>query len=229
MNKRICSKCGKEKDISEYGHHKLSKDGIREMCKKCCSEYAKQYREKNKISIIEYRLKNVEKIREYTIKNVEKRKQYYKINKEHITNCNKKWRDKNKEYFENNKEEKTKYDKKYAKEHKDKFIIYTRMRKSKKKQLPSTLTLDQWNQCKEYFDNRCAYCGEEKPLAQEHFIALSNGGGYTIDNIIPSCKSCNSSKYNRIFGEWYAKQYYYSKERELKILEYLLKNKGETK
>jgi 5-methylcytosine-specific restriction endonuclease McrA len=73
----------------------------------------------------------------------------------------------------------------------------------------------------ETFDNKCAYCGKEKPLAQDHFVPLSKGGEYTNNNIICSCKSCNSSKSDKDFFEWYPEQLFYSKEREAKILKYL--------
>ena len=94
-------------------------------------------------------------------------------------------------------------------------------RRSKKRQLVSTLTIKQWDMIKKYFNNQCAYCGEELPLEQEHFLALTKCGEYTINNIICACKSCNSSKGNKDFFEWYPKYRYYSKKRENTILKFL--------
>mgnify|MGYP003489420683 CR=1 FL=1 len=71
------------------------------------------------------------------------------------------------------------------------------------------------------FNNKCAYCGKEKPLSQEHFVALSKGGEFTINNIIPSCQNCNSSKRATDFFEWYPKFKHYSKKREQIILKFL--------
>ena len=116
--------------------------------------------------------------------------------------------------------------KQYHQEHLDQYVIYTQKREALKKLLPATLTINQWKNIKTHFNNTCAYCGEELPLAQEHFIALSKGGEYSITNIIPSCQSCNSSKSTKNFFIWYSKYKYFSKERELKILDYLKEKEG---
>lgn len=75
------------------------------------------------------------------------------------------------------------------------------------KQLWTTTTYRGWEnsaqQIKKYFNNRCAYCGKELPLQQDHFIALSKGGEYSKNNIVPSCQSCNGSKGAKEFETWY--------------------------
>jgi hypothetical protein len=196
MERRICTKCGVEKDIIEYSLHKPNKDGIHKWCKNCVKNHAKEYHENNKTII------------------KEKHKKYYQENKKSINECSKKWKELNQTKIKE-------YRKKYRKENPSICNMYKQKYKAKSKQLPSTLTVTQWNYAKEYFDNKCAYCGKIKPLQQEHFIALSNGGGYTQDNIIPSCGGCNSSKNDRTFKFWYIRQSFYSKEREDKILKYL--------
>jgi 5-methylcytosine-specific restriction endonuclease McrA len=50
--------------------------------------------------------------------------------------------------------------------------------------------------------NRCTYCGEVKPLTRDHAIPLSRGGTDDISNIVPACRSCNSSKNARTIGEY---------------------------
>lgn len=45
---KICSKCGEEKDYSEFSKSKSFKDGYSIWCKKCSSEYHKAYRTFNK-------------------------------------------------------------------------------------------------------------------------------------------------------------------------------------
>lgn len=61
----------------------------------------------------------------------------------------------------------------------------------------------------------------EEQLHQEHFIPVSDKGEHTINNIIPACRSCNSSKGNKNFFEWYPDYKHYDKKRENFILEYL--------
>ena len=94
-------------------------------------------------------------------------------------------------------------------------------REARKRSLECNLTAKQWLDIKLQFDNKCAYCGKELPLAQEHFLALSKSGEYTVNNIICACKTCNSSKSNKDFFTWYPKYKYYSKKRERFILKFL--------
>jgi 5-methylcytosine-specific restriction endonuclease McrA len=57
------------------------------------------------------------------------------------------------------------------------------------------LTTDQWYEVLEEFDNCCAYCqARDVSLAIEHVVPLSRGGRHTKGNVVPACKSCNSSK-----------------------------------
>ena len=49
----------------------------------------------------------------------------------------------------------------------------------------------------------CAYCGTTgAPLQRDCVLALSRGGRYTLDNIVPACGSCNASKCNDEVTGW---------------------------
>ena len=49
----------------------------------------------------------------------------------------------------------------------------------------------------------CAYCGgTAQPLQRDCVLALSRGGRYTLDNIVPACRSCNTSKCNDEVTTW---------------------------
>ncbi len=49
----------------------------------------------------------------------------------------------------------------------------------------------------------CAYCGAEGVAFQKDCVlALSRGGRYTLDNIVPACGSCNASKCNEEVTAW---------------------------
>lgn len=71
-------------------------------------------------------------------------------------------------------------------------------RKAKKLALPATLTTEQWRAILAAYKHRCAYCGKEETkkrrLTQDHVTPLTKGGGTTMGNIVPACKSCNSRK-----------------------------------
>ena len=49
----------------------------------------------------------------------------------------------------------------------------------------------------------CAYCGAEGvALQKDCVLALSRGGRYTLDNVVPACRSCNASKCNDEVTAW---------------------------
>lgn len=104
-------------------------------------------------------------------------------------------------------------------EYKDQARIYRsrRLEKSRveiqryharKNSQPDTLTSSEWGFALEFFGNCCAYCGSQRgfwnPITADHFIPISShqGMGTTKENILPSCRSCNSSKGNRDAEQW---------------------------
>lgn len=49
----------------------------------------------------------------------------------------------------------------------------------------------------------CAYC--HRPADQiDHVVALVRGGTDAIDNLVPACRSCNSSKQDKPVEQWLA-------------------------
>lgn len=83
------------------------------------------------------------------------------------------------------------------------------------------LTEDQWEISLAYFDHRCAYCGKAAELTKDHLDPLKNGGKLTFANVVPACKSCNSSKKDHQWMAWYQKKKYYDQQKARKITEYV--------
>lgn len=215
---KICNKCGRKLPATEEYFHKKkgTYDGLHSICKECrLSKYKDEYyknqekmRERNRIRGIKYK-KAI----------LENKKKYYAQNRAKILEYKK-------EYYDNNRKEILKYKSRYGKENKEKLKIRNHRRDAEKQKLEHNFTKKEWEECKKHFEYKCAYCGEKLLLTQEHFIALHNGGEYTKNNIIPACRSCNSSKQDKDFFVWYPKQKFYNKNRELKILKYLNYNKS---
>lgn len=64
------------------------------------------------------------------------------------------------------------------------------------------LSVEQWAALKDAWGG-CAYCGASgEPLQRDCVQALSRGGGYTLANIVPACRSCNASKCNYEVTGW---------------------------
>lgn len=50
---------------------------------------------------------------------------------------------------------------------------------------------------------RCAYCGADgAALQKDCVLPISRGGRYTLDNVVPACRSCNASKSNDEVTSW---------------------------
>lgn len=244
---KICTKCGEEKEVTTefFNKRKLNKDGFRGECRTCQSEDSKHYHkanlEKVKARTKAYREANPEKgkararaWREANLKRFNtKAKAWKDANPERYKASIKAWSEANpeklkastKRWREANLEKAKANVKAWSEANLNKVRQLGQRRRARKSNLPSTLTLEQWETTMQHFNNRCAYCGEIKPLTQDHFVPLSKFGSYTQDNIIPSCLSCNSSKGPKPFSIWYHQHPFYAKVREKKILKYLGYNK----
>ena len=86
----------------------------------------------------------------------------------------------------------------------------------------SELTEKEWEFAIKYFNGKCCYCGEytNKPT-KDHIKPLNDGGTLSRDNVIPCCKTCNSSKKDNEMLSWYQKQPFFSKDRIQKINDYI--------
>ena len=203
---RVCTICNKKKPISEY--YKRGNGGFYAECKECQLKKQNEYHWNNRDKILErkraYNARVKEKYKTYF-------KDYYKDNKQKIINRVNRWKKDNPEKFNIQR------------------ITTEQRRRARKRKLENNFSKNDWEICKDYFrDNngvlRCAYCGKElKRATQEHFIPISKGGNYIKSNILPVCLSCNSSKKDKDFEEWYLEQDFYSNERKEKIYTYLNK------
>ena len=200
--KRICIKCNKEKELNNdnFSKRKRDKFGFDKTCKECKREYdRKRYQAKKE----ELKSKSKEYYRKNKQKRIDYQLEYYNKNKDYYSNAEKEWRKKNPI---------------------QRRIINGRNRS--KDSNSKTLNKDEWIATINYFDNKCAYCGmtidEHKErygqvLNQDHLIPLSRGGSYSMNNIVPVCKSCNSKKSNKTFDEWYKNSDVYNPLREIRV------------
>lgn len=66
----------------------------------------------------------------------------------------------------------------------------------------SDLTDAQWFLILEAWQ-RCAYCSADGvALQKDCVLPISRGGRYTLENVVPACRSCNASKSNDEVTSW---------------------------
>lgn len=104
-----------------------------------------------------------------------------------------------------NRDDLLKYQQKYHKEHPGLRTHYTHVRMARIKSLPYTLTVAEWNELIVEYNYCCYYC--KTPTSnpeREHKQPASRKGGYTKENIVPACASCNRRKKDKTEAEFFA-------------------------
>ena len=212
MEKKACTKCNKEKNLTEY--HKAG-NGLRSDCKECaCAQKKKYYQEnpeKVKAQKKKYRQENLEKVKarkkKYYQENAEKerarRKKHYQENAEKAKAYSKKYREENAEKVKAQQ-------KKYRQENLEKVRARCRLAQSKRRaqkintqveDITDKLLNEHW--VKNNIDpERCHYCDKGLYEHLEHCTPLSRGGTHTKENLVPSCAHCNLSKGDKTPDEW---------------------------
>jgi len=195
---KACTKCGENKPLSEYysskKNSKTKGDYVyyHPTCKECDIKKSSKWLKDNNE-------RHNELCKKYYKENAHNRRQNIK-NSERKRRANGKYVD-------------------WQRNNKDKIKKYREDRREKK----HTFTINKWKECLEFFGNSCAYCGmseeEHKDkynqvLHKEH---VDHNGSNGIDNCVPSCKICNSSKHTSEMEEWYSSKSFFSKRRLNKI------------
>jgi hypothetical protein len=167
-----CTKCGVEKDESEFNKRKAAKDGLRSQCRDCDNDYNEGFKDRAKV------------LREQNLDAIKARKKvYYENNKEWILKHNKEYRDKNEDklkarnykYYHANKEVLVDKSKEYAKRNVEKVReSRKKFREANKERLSATRKKYYEKnkdrilpQMKEYRDNNPEVIRERKRLYRE--------------------------------------------------------------
>jgi len=61
-----------------------------------------------------------------------------------------------------------------------------------------------WRRLVARYGGRCAYCNSAGAMTVDHVIPLIRGGRHAIGNVLPACRSCNSSKRDDLLAHWRA-------------------------
>lgn len=65
-------------------------------------------------------------------------------------------------------------------------------------------TQDEYASVRWLLGGRCYYCGEcaADKIEIDHVVPLADGGSVGVENLVPACRSCNSSKSDKPVAEW---------------------------
>lgn len=197
---KVCSTCGvnKKRDRDNYYRNPTALDGLMNQCIKCNIEANRKWVKDNRDTRKEYN------------------KKYYKRNSEKIKSNTDKFRKENPKYME-----------KWVEENPNKareaWTVSSNNRRAREAELANTLTVEELDRIKKYFNNSCAYCGiSENELKEsmqiDHIVPIAREiKGTERTNIVPACASCNQSKGSKKLSEWYPKKSFYTKRRHKNI------------
>jgi len=166
-----------------YKNKNIKMDGLNPACKQCDVKESGQ-RQYNKYH-------SDDELKEY-------HREYFLEHQDYYRDVTRKYQKKKKSTIKKNQKE-------WWKTNKESIKQYNKVRSHKNHKISKT----EWNSCKEYFNNSCAYCGisevdalerDKNALHKEHVI---HNGENDLSNCVPACKICNSSKSNRLLENWY--------------------------
>lgn len=212
---KVCSKCGQEFPATPeyFSRSHKAKDGLNTQCKVCIHAYQQENRDKKQEYDRVYQQVNQDvirkKAREYYQVNRDKRLEYDRVRRQSNPEKKRKYRQANKEKIREHKRE-------YRQAHPEKHRIRNSRREARKRNLPDTFTVEQWQACLEYHHYCCAVCGYQlrdlfgniEPHA-DHWIPLANPDcpGTTADNMVCLCSVCNLSKHHKMPDAWLSEKF----------------------
>jgi 5-methylcytosine-specific restriction endonuclease McrA len=176
--------------LCKYGHdYEGTGQSLRHKKRTACIVCMRNDAKKSYYKSHEY---NLERVRRYRRENPEKVREYSKI-------ANRRNAERRKEYAKKHSERINEAIKRYRQRHPEKVAESKNARRAREKNCRFTkISKSTYSQKLDFFNNCCCYCekpfNEQNKLTWDHFVPLSKGGSHAGDNLLPCCKSCNSSK-----------------------------------
>lgn len=188
LNGKLCTRCAETLPVGQFAPKKGGKFGVSSRCRRCLSALSSEWNKINRARIREYEANRLQDpVRQAKKREIQAHSDarhrvarrlagavYRASHREEAVRRSAEWRRAN---LERARELGRDGDRRY--------------RARRGEMLPES----EWRAVLERFLHMCAYClitGVE--LTQEHLLPVSLGGLSTSDNVVPACRSCNSSK-----------------------------------
>jgi hypothetical protein len=202
-----CTKCKRHLPTSPefFYRRRISKDGFAYRCRECAKAESKFQRVKHATHITEYRkqyyannkavLREKRRLADMQDGGEKRRAQNRKSRMKHLD-----------AYRESERRSRLKYP--------DTGRACTLRKRARRKELPATLTKNEWVYALEYFNNCCAACGRQlndlfnqRAAHADHWIPLNSPDcpGTVATNIVPLCggiDGCNQTKSDKDPAQW---------------------------
>ena len=172
---KTCSKCGESKPLTEYY---VSKGYRKAACKECV-----------RTTIRRHRVEAGDAVRA-------RERDYYRKNREDRLAAQS-------EYYQANREDVLQYNKAFRAENPHLGWEAHYLSRVRRLSLPQVLESFTKPDVIERYGDSCFYCGGDFEHL-DHYVPVSKGGPHTLDNVRPSCTSCNARKWSFDPSEWVA-------------------------
>lgn len=191
---KACSRCKQILPYEAFNKKALTPTGLNSACRNCANEMKRnitpEQRERKNAKNRHYRKTNAEAVK------ATNRNQYLAKREERIAYAD--------AWINNNRKKHNSYQIKNRYKHRERDAAYARARRAKKKY--NGVFYVSLKETKALLSKPCFYCNERNAMTIDHVIAINKGGRDSIGNLVPACKSCNSSKQDLTIMEWRLRQ-----------------------
>ena len=189
-NSKTCTKCRQILTIDNFSPKPSGQLGFRAECKKCRSNYTREWVAKNKdrksASDKAYRAANKEKV-------AATYKAWQEQNKERIRQSGLRW-------AKNNPEKARQIKKAWEKRNPD--SRRAKLHRYRAKAANNEVCLILPKEITKLYKSSCFFCDSNDRIEADHIIARNRGGRHSIGNLMPLCRSCNASKNDKTIMEF---------------------------
>jgi len=180
-----CKYCGNDLPIEAFDIRRASKDGRSFKCKTCSRAYNKQRYQENPAPVKERAIR-------WAAENPERRVEIRTASADRHAEEN---RAKGREYGRRMRREDPTRARLVGR-------LYAKLRRERLLSIEGTVSLEEISALLLRAGGLCVYCSRPRSLTIDHFNPVVHGGAGSIENLIPCCKSCNSSKSARDGADW---------------------------
>ena len=181
-----CKGCNQVKPYSAYYLDRRPGRTVQSRCIECQKAYRLKNIDKDKANKAAYYQANKLKYKGY-------HKKRYSLHGVEIRQKVKNWRLENPKRF-------IEQQRNYRQKNSDKHNEACQKRRAQKKN--NGIYKITKTELKRLYSSPCFYCGSKEKITLDHVMPIALGGRHSIGNIVPACKSCNSSKSDSLLIYW---------------------------